>query len=330
MTDIEPDLFAPPSARGPQRGVYVGTCSWTDPSLIKSKRFYPAGCSSAEARLRFYASQFPVVEVDSSYFAMPSADNSQRWAERTPTDFIFTIKAFRLLTGHQTPPEAFPADMQPHLPAPKGRAKNLYYRDVPAELRDELWRRFIEAVGPLRAAGKLRAVHFQFAPWVASSPEWSAHVEDCVDRMRGYTVAVEFRNQTWLVGQAAARTLAWERDLGVVHVVTDEPQGVGNFVPAVWEVTNHDLAIVRLHGRNAETWTGKGLAAASDRFNYDYSDDELVDLGERAAALKSFTVVVLLNVNYEDQGTRAAQRMQRFIEGLPPDFRAPHEPPSGA
>lgn len=189
-----------------------------------------------------------MVEVDSSYFAVPSAANSQRWAERTPADFIFTIKAFRLLTGHQTPPEAFPADMQPHLRAPEGRAKNLYYRDVPAGLRDELWRRFIEAIGPLREAGKLRAVPLPVRPVGVSSPEWSTYVEDCVDRMRGHTVAVEFRNQTWLVGKAAARTIAWERELGVAHVVTDEPQGVGNFVPNVWEVTNPELAIVRLHG----------------------------------------------------------------------------------
>ena len=81
---------------------FVGTGSWTDPTLIKSKRFYPPGCSSAEARLRFYASQFPIVEVDSSYYAMPNGSNSVLWVERTPASFTFNIKAFRLFTGHQT------------------------------------------------------------------------------------------------------------------------------------------------------------------------------------------------------------------------------------
>lgn len=327
MADTEPDLFSPPNPRGPLRGLHVGTCSWTDPSLIKSKRFYPAGCNSAEARLRFYASQFPAVEVDSSYYAMPSAINCQRWAERTPGDFIFTVKAFRLLTGHQTAPDAFPADMQPYLPA-RGQAKSLYYHDVALELRDELWRRFIEAIVPLKDTGKLRAVHFQFAPWVAAGAKWSRHVEECVERMRGHEVAVEFRNQTWMTGEAAASTLAWERELGVVHVVTDEPQGVGNFVPSVWEVTHPALAIVRLHGRNAQAWNAKGLSAASDRFNYEYSDAELFDIAQQAASLDAFAVVILLNVNYEDQGTRAAQRLQRIIEDLPPDFRAPREPPA--
>jgi uncharacterized protein YecE (DUF72 family) len=202
---------------------------WTDPSLIKSKAFYPKGCNAAEARLRFYASQFPVVEVDSSYFAMPSPANSALWAERTPAGFIFSMKASRLFTGHQTPLEAFPKDLQPLLPAPSGRTRNLYYRDIPAELRDELWRRFIEALAPLKASSKLRAVHFQFAPWVTNTPEWSAHVEHCVGRMAGHQLAVEFRNQTWFDARHVADTLAWERELGIVHVVVDEPQGVGNY-----------------------------------------------------------------------------------------------------
>ena len=90
--------------------VLVGTCSWTDKTLIACKRFYPPGCSTAEARLRFYASQFPLVEVDSSYYAMPSVDNSMRWVERTPADFVFNIKAFRLLTNHPTQLLMLPKD----------------------------------------------------------------------------------------------------------------------------------------------------------------------------------------------------------------------------
>src|SRR5258705_3864280 len=96
--------------------IRVGTASWTDPTLIASKRFYPPGCSSAEARLRFYASQFPLVEVDSSYYAMPSASNSALWAERTPDGFTFNMKAFRLFTGHQTERKVFPKDLQSELP----------------------------------------------------------------------------------------------------------------------------------------------------------------------------------------------------------------------
>src|SRR6266702_5117979 len=93
--------------------IATGTASWTDPTLIASKRFYPPGCTSAEARLRFYATQFPLVEVDSSYYAMPSASNSVLWAERTPPHFTFNIKAFRLFTGHQTDRTKLPRTFRP-------------------------------------------------------------------------------------------------------------------------------------------------------------------------------------------------------------------------
>ena len=146
-----------PAPLGRRRNVRVGLCSWSDPSLIKSKGFYPRGCNSAEARLRYYATQFPIVEVDSSFYAMPSAANALLWAQRTPADFVFHVKAFRLLTGHQTPPEVLPADIAAALPPLPPRKKNWYYDDLPAELLDELWRRFIEALAPLRANGQLHA-----------------------------------------------------------------------------------------------------------------------------------------------------------------------------
>jgi len=311
------DLFAAPAAApvGPRKNIFVGTCSWTDPSLIKSKRFYPRGVHTAEGRLRFYATQFPVVEVDSSYFAMPTPSNAALWAERTPGPFQFSVKAFRLLTGHQTPPAAFPPDLRPLLPPPQGRTPNRHYADVPAEIRDELWRRFIEALAPLKRAGKLIAVHFQFAPWVTDAPEWTAHVEACIARMAGHRVAVEFRNQRWLNASRAGRTLDWLRGLGAVHVAVDEPQGVGNYAHGVWALANPELAIVRLHGRNADTWAAKGLTASSERFNYEYGDDELSGLAARIAELatQAFQVVVLLNVNFEDQGVRAAQKLAALL-----------------
>lgn len=316
-------IFAPsqpPAPVGRRGNIRVGTCSWTDPSLIKSKAFYPRGCSTAEARLAHYASQFPIVEVDSSFFAMPEPLHAQLWAERTPSGFQFNVKAFRLLTGHQTPPQVFPPDIRPHLPPLPARKKNYYYADLPAELQDELWRRFILALAPLKAAGKLRAVHFQFAPWVTGAPPWRLHVQTCVERMAGHLLAVEFRNQTWLSERQAERTLAWERELGVAHVVVDEPQGVGNYTRAVWAVTNPALAVVRLHGRNAETWQGKGLAASSERFNYEYRDEELAELAGHIGRLaeEAFELQVLVNVNFEDQGIRAARRLAALLRDAAP------------
>src|SRR4029453_1898452 len=130
------------------RRIVVGTASWTDKSLIGSKRFYPPRCNSAEDRLRYYATQFPMVEVDSSYYALPSSENSRLWIERTPPGFIFNIKAFRLFTGHQTAPSALPKDIADAL-GPIGK-KYLYYKDVPSEIRDELWRRYAARIHPLK------------------------------------------------------------------------------------------------------------------------------------------------------------------------------------
>ncbi|HET9645279.1 MAG TPA: DUF72 domain-containing protein [Burkholderiaceae bacterium] len=309
----EPD----PGPVGPRRNIVVGTCSWTDPSLIKSKRFYPRGCSSAEDRLRYYAAQFPIVEVDSSYFAFPDPANSQRWVERTPNEFRFNIKAYRLFTGHHTPPESLPADIQQALPAlPEGK-RNWHYADMPEELRDELWRRFLQAVAPLHEGGKLTAVHFQFAPWVTNARQWRDHVEECVRRMNGHLLAVEFRNQTWFGDERRVeRTLDWERGLGVVHVIVDEPQGVGNYAQGVWAVTSPQLAVVRLHGRNAGTWNAKGLKSSSERFNYEYTDEELGELAGRCRSVADEAVAlqVLVNVNYEDQGVRAARRLIEMLQ----------------
>src|SRR5262245_47148180 len=139
--------------------ILIGTASWTDPTLIKSRKFYPPGAKTAEARLKFYASCFPIVEVDSSYYAMPSVTNAALWAERTPADFVFNIKAFRLLTQHQTEPKVLPANIQAALAG--NSAGKVYYDDLTQELKDEVWRQWSLALEPLRAAGKLGAMLFQ-------------------------------------------------------------------------------------------------------------------------------------------------------------------------
>ena len=136
--------------------------------------------------------------------------------------------------------------------------------------------------------------------------------------MSDHLLAVEFRNQTWFASSRMQDTLAWERELGVAHVIVDEPQGVGNYTQGVWEVTHPRLAVVRLHGRNAQTWAEKGLTASSQRFNYEYSDDEIAELAQRVDGLveRALQVHALLNVNYEDQGVRAARRLSQELRRL--------------
>ncbi|MCK4331816.1 MAG: DUF72 domain-containing protein, partial [Dehalococcoidia bacterium] len=142
--------------------ILIGTCSWTDPTLLATD-FYPSEANDAEKRLQYYAHHFPVVEVDSTYYSMPAERTARLWVERTPQDFTFNIKAFSLFTQHPTKLQALPKDVRALIP-PLEKA-NLYYRDVPEDVRGMLWRRFSEALLPLDSAGKLGVVLFQFPEW---------------------------------------------------------------------------------------------------------------------------------------------------------------------
>ena len=133
--------------------------------------------------------------------------------------------------------------------------------------------------------------------------------------MEGFRLAVEFRNETWFYERTRSRTLEFEREHGIAHVVVDEPQGFKSSIPAIWEVTSPEVAVVRLHGRNRETWEKRGLAAASERFNYLYSEEELAQLARPIEALgeSAGSVHVLLNTNFEDQGQVNARRLLKAL-----------------
>ena len=292
--------------------ILLGSASWTDKTLIDCGRFYPRECRSAEARLRFYASQFALVEVDSSYYGLPTPHNAQLWAERTPPGFTFNVKAFRLFTGHATQSSVLHADIRQALgpDAPK----TLYYPGVPREIRDELWRRFIEALAPLKNAGKLGAVHFQFAPWLIRNRDGMAHVRHCAEVMQGHPVTVEFRNTSWFEGSHADETIAFERELGVAHTIVDAPQGFANTVPCVWEATTPRLALLRLHGRNSATWNIKSQASSS-RFDYWYAPEDLEAMVPeiRHVAAQVDTMHIVFNTNNEDQGPANARLMRQVL-----------------
>ena len=296
--------------------IIVGTASWTDKTLIASGKFYPPEVKSPEERLRFYASQFRLLEVDSSYYALPSAANSARWAERTPPGFTFNVKAFRLFTGHQTEVKAFPKDLQAAI-AELGKTR-VYYKDVPEEVNVELWARFREALRPLYTAGKLGAIHFQFSPWTAFHPEAFAHIEQCLAALPGATLAIEFRNTSWFEGEHRASTLAFLRERDLVNVVVDEPQGASNSIPPVWAVTHPTLAIVRLHGRNTATWNAQALPSSAERFDYEYRTAELEELAEPILGLsrEARKTQVLFNNCQGDSAQRNAMELRQILRRL--------------
>jgi uncharacterized protein YecE (DUF72 family) len=289
--------------------ILVGTASWTDPTLLRSGLFYPPSARSAEARLRYYAENFPIVEVDSSYYALPSYRNAELWAERTPERFVFNIKVFRFFTQHQTQLKVMPREVQAALADWQDR--NIYYADAPAEVRDEIWRQFGLSLEPLVRSGKLGALLFQFPKWFVYSRSSFDYLCEIRERLADYLLAVEFRHESWFSERNRDSTLAFEREMRFCNVIVDEPRDVPGSIPTVWEITHPQLAMLRLHGRNSATWNLKGLASASDRFNYDYAEDELAAFVSplRSLAQSVQHMHVIFNNNLEDQGVRNARTM---------------------
>lgn len=284
--------------------ILVGTCSWTDRALVGSG-WYPVGRRDAEGRLRHYAGRFPIVEVDATYYALPGERNSRLWAERTPDGFVFDVKAFSLLTGHPTRravmPDGLPADA----------------RD-PAVL-DEVWARFAAGVAPLRRAGRLGCVLFQFPPWFRPGPEAEAFLADCARRTRGWPLAVEFRHPAWWDAGQADTTCALLARYGMAAVAVDMNPTLPSSIPPVTPVTSPRLSVVRFHGRSAAWGTG----SKEDRFRYTYDRDELAAWVPRLRALAERVerLHVLFNNCCGDAAVRAAETMAQLL-GNPVDAPA--------
>jgi uncharacterized protein YecE (DUF72 family) len=289
--------------------IRVGTCSWTDPTLISSGRFYPDSTRSAQARLQYYANQFDIVEVDSSYYAMPSERNSYLWAERTPDDFVFDFKAFRAFTQHPTPVNSLPKNIKEQLTPDLLQKENLYYRDLPPELTDELWQRFESSLLPLDTVGKLGVVLFQFPPWFYPGNEQREYILSCKEYLPQYRLAVEFRHGSWLSEKNIDRTLTFLRDNDLPFVCVDEPQGFKSSVPAVTEITS-DIGLVRFHGHNQETWEKKGIGPA-ERFNYLYTEAELKPWAKkiRECASQGAEMHILFNNCHQDKAVVNARQI---------------------
>ena len=294
--------------------VLCGIAGWVDKSLIDSKLFYPLSVKTSGDRLRFYATQFPLVEVDSSYYGIPKPENAEAWAAQTPPDFTFDVKSFSLFTNHPTKPMSLPPDIREQL-RPNLRDKNIYLEQMPDELLDETWERFRAAVEPLRAAGKLGAVFFQFPPWFLPSSRSLAYVEQVQERMFGLPIAVEFRKPEWLDARHGDGTLAFLRSRDIPYVAVDVPEGHRTSMPSVHDVTSSKLAVVRFHGRNHETWDLKG-APPNVRFRYDYSAAELIEWVPRIKEMERSAgrVHALMNNNYSNYSVKNAQQLEKLLE----------------
>jgi uncharacterized protein YecE (DUF72 family) len=289
--------------------IRIGTCSWADESL--SKWFYPRGLA-AKDRLSYYAERFDTVEVDSTFYRLPTESMVAGWAERTPPGFTMHVKAFGLMTRHPVKLEQLPPELRDGMPVDeRGRVDR-----PPRELRAAVFAEFLAALQPLRAAGKLGGILFQLPPYVVYKPSSLEYLEWARGQLGDDEMLVEFRHRSWLEEDARAETLAFLERLHASYVTVDAPRSdtAKNLIPTVVAVTA-PTAYVRFHGRNLGTWNKRGGSAA-ERFDYLYSDDELrewVDplreLGERAERAFAF-----FNNNSSSPSPRPGGELERIAQ----------------
>jgi uncharacterized protein YecE (DUF72 family) len=287
--------------------IQVGTASWTDQTLLSSG-WYPPDADSPERRLEYYASQFPLVEVDSTYYAPPNERNAQLWTSRTPDGFIFNVKAFSLLTQHPTKASSLYKDLRPQTDK-----RNLYLKDLEDAVVDQVWERFLSALEPLAAARKLGSLLFQFPPWFTISRANKQYLLECKRRCEPWRMSVELRNALWMSPENLAETLDFLTSYGLPYVVVDMPQGHRSSIPPTVAATT-DLAIVRLHG-HSQKWDSKDI---HERFGYRYSEEELAQWALRVTELagKASEVHVIFNNCYRDHAQVNARQLADLLPSL--------------
>jgi len=293
--------------------VLVGTCSWTDPTLLESGWYPPDVAKKPDERLRYYAERFPLVENDASYYAIPDPKQAKRWAERTPDGFTMNFKAFGAITTHPIDPKRLPKDLRDALPKDAAAKGRVYPKDLPKDVFDEIHARFWVGLEPLRKAGKLGAILLQYPDWFPIGSKNKSEILRARELLPDDTLAVEFRNRTWMEERNQAETLAFLRDNGLAYVSVDEPQGFPSSIPPVAEATA-PLAIVRFHGRNAESWKKPGLTAA-ERFDYSYTLPELEEWLPKIGKLEEEAeeVHLLMNNCYGDKAVRNAADLAALL-----------------
>ena len=289
--------------------IVVGTCSWADRGFVAE--WYPPGLAPRD-RLAYYAERFELVEVDSSFYALPELPTVARWAHVTPPGFTFDLKLHRLLSRHVADLDSLPPDLRPgaHVSG-NGRVV------LDAGLERAMAERTLEVVAPLAAAGKLGALLLQLSPTFTPFEHRLADLEPLLEALAPHTVAIELRRRDWLQGERAAETLRWYEDVGAAFVCVDGPAGEApTMLPRLDAVTRDDLAYFRAHGRNLRGWVhGRSV---EERFGYSYGEAELDEIAARARGLAATAALVKMHFN-NNRGADAPGAARRLREILGQD-----------
>lgn len=291
----------------------IGTSSWADPGFVEE--WYPPGMPARD-RLGWYAQRFDAVEVNSTFYAVPDVGTVARWAQVTPEDFTFDVKLHRLLSRHSADLKSLPPALREEAQT-SGRGRVVLTPRLEAALADHL----LAAVEPLEQSGKLGAFLLQLTPAFAPHEHDLDELAGLLERLAPHTVAVELRHRGWVAEGRIERTLGWMEDHRAAWVAVDAPPGDHvPIMPAIDAVTNPRLAYIRMHGRDTESYmTGRSVA---ERFAWDYSDDELGEVGRRVESMaeQAEEVHALFNNNRGADAPSAAQRFRMLMgqTGGPP------------
>jgi uncharacterized protein YecE (DUF72 family) len=285
----------------------VGTASWADPGFTD---WYPPGLPARD-RLTWYARHFNLVEVNTSYYAIPTPKVVAGWCDRTPDHFIFDVKLFQLLSRHRTTLDRLPRDLRGLAAVQRGKV------ELTPVLEREVAHRIIDAVAPLRDAGKLGALLLQLTPAFGPREHSLEELDGVVELFADYKLAVELRHRGWLTGEERETTEAYFRSRHLAYVTVDAPPSEHfTVMPPLDLVTRPDLAYLRAHGRNTHGYLhGKSVA---ERFDYDYPEAELREIAARAAHLAegASEVHIVYNNNRGDYALRAATRTGELMAEL--------------
>lgn len=265
--------------------ITVGLTGWGDHDSLYGSR------TPAREKLKEYSSYFPVVEVDTSFYAIQPIKNAERWVKDTPASFQFIVKAYQGMTGHQ-----------------RG--------EIPFEDKKEMFRAFKESLIPYQDTDKLGMVLFQFPPWFECKRENVAYMRWCREEMADVKCALEFRHQSWFTDEMRNRTLQFMRQEKWIHSICDEPQAGKGSVPTVLETTSAENVLIRFHGRNVAGWNKRsGVDWREVRYLYRYNKQELTEWAANLRKLANQTknVSVLFNNN---SGGDAADNALQMLELL--------------
>ena len=273
------------------------------------ERWYPPKMPAAD-RLPWYAQHFDLVEVNSSFYAVPERRMVERWCRATPDEFIFDVKVHKLLSRHAATLKSLPPNLQRLAEADaKGRVK------LNAKTERAVLEEVARSVEPLRATGKFGAFLLQLSPAFSPRKHDLSELEEVLGHLGPAGLVVELRNRNWIEGEQLEKTLEFFRRQGVALCLVDAPNEAHfTIMPsALDEITNPRLAYLRLHGRNADAYLrGKTVA---ERFYYDYSDDEISEVAERTKKLarEAESVHVVFNNNALDFAPHAALRLRAAL-----------------